>query len=139
LQTSKWLAILNRWGPVLFIMAAIFAFSALPGEQAEAVLGGLGGTTERAPIESLPAVVIDWYKVGHVIGYALLGAAAARALALSGRAGFWPALLICTAYAVTDEIHQGFVPHRHAWAVDVLIDAAAAAAAIGLYLFFRKK
>ncbi|NMC52127.1 MAG: VanZ family protein [Chloroflexi bacterium] len=139
MQTTKWLTILNRWGPVLLVMAAIFAFSALPGEQAEAVLVGLVGTTESAPIESLPAVVIDWYKAGHVIGYGLLGAAAARALVLSGRAGFWPALLICAAYAVTDEIHQGFVPNRHAWTVDVLIDAGAAAVAIGLYLFFHKK
>lgn len=139
MHAPKWQTILNRWGPVLLVMAAIFAFSSLPGEKAEAVLVGLVGTTESAPIEALPQMVIDWYKVGHVIGYALLGAAAARALALSGRAGFWPALLICAAYAVTDEFHQHFTPNRSGRALDVLIDAGAAAVAIYLYLFFRKK
>jgi len=138
LKLSSILSWINRWGPVLLFMAGIFYFSSLPGDKAEAVLVGIVGTTESAPIEALPQIVIDWYKVGHVIGYALLGAVTARALAREGRYNFWSALLICTAYAVTDEIHQYFVPNRHAWPVDVLLDAAAAGLSISLFSFFRK-
>lgn len=139
LRFSKYLNWINLWGPVLTCMAGIFYFSSLPGEQAQAVLIGIVGTTASAPIEALPHIVVDWYKVGHVIGYALLGAATARALAREGRNRFWPALLICAAYAVTDEFHQHFVPNRHAYPLDVLIDAAASAGAIYLVSFFHKK
>jgi VanZ family protein len=41
-------------------------------------------------------------------------------------------VLIATAYAVTDEIHQGFVSGRSAQVRDVLIDTAGALVGVAL-------
>jgi VanZ family protein len=42
------------------------------------------------------------------------------------------ALALAAAYAVTDELHQGFVPGRHPSVVDVVIDAIGAAIAVSI-------
>ncbi len=41
-------------------------------------------------------------------------------------------LSLCIAYAITDEVHQMFVPDRYADVRDVLSDAAGAGAGLGL-------
>ena len=50
----------------------------------------------------------------------------------------WHAALFCLLYAVTDEIHQHFVPGRSCEMRDVGIDAAGALCGIFLWLLFRK-
>lgn len=47
-------------------------------------------------------------------------------------------LLICIAYAVSDEFHQMFVSGRSAKLGDAIIDATGAFAGIVLYLYFNK-
>ena len=47
-----------------------------------------------------------------------------------------PALLLASAYAVTDEFHQTFVPGRHGTPVDWAIDTAGAL--LGLALLRRR-
>ncbi len=50
------------------------------------------------------------------------------------------ACAVAAAYAVTDEIHQAFVPGRQAQVGDVLIDTAGAALGIAaLWLYGRRK
>ena len=68
-------------------------------------------------------------KGAHMAEYAVLFALYRRALRLSGarRPGVL-ALVLCAAYAATDEMHQGFVAGRGPSAVDVAIDTAGAAA-----------
>jgi VanZ family protein len=93
---------LTAWAPVVLWAALIFALSSIPD------LGtGLG----------------DWdvvlRKLAHIAEYAVLGALAFRA-ARSVSA----ALLLGSAYAVTDELHQTFVSGRHGSPVDWLIDTA---------------
>jgi VanZ family protein len=93
---------LTAWAPVVLWAALIFALSSIPD------LGtGLG----------------DWdvvlRKLAHIAEYAVLGAFAFRA-ARSVSA----ALLLGSAYAVTDELHQTFVSGRHGSPVDWLIDTA---------------
>lgn len=65
-------------------------------------------------------------KLGHVSVYALLWLALARALD-------WRRPLaagaVALAYAISDEIHQSFVPGRHGAALDVAIDAVGIALA----------
>lgn len=100
---------LGTWAPVLAQMAAIFAASSLtdvPG-----LPGGLSSYT------------------GHFVGYALLGALALRGFARARWGGVanapaaW-AVVVSSAYGITDEFHQSFVPGRQAsvedWVADTL-------------------
>ena len=64
---------------------------------------------------------------------------------LTSRLAAWPsrrvwlvAWLFCVLYAVTDEVHQHFVPGRGCQVQDVLIDSAGAAAGILLYQLIRQ-
>jgi hypothetical protein len=106
------------WGPVLLQMAVIFGVSSLHN------------------VGRLPGGMSD--KVGHTIGYVILGAALLRALARGRLSGVtWVtalvAMVLTTMYGVSDEIHQMFVPGRTADPMDVLADGVGAtlAAALG--------
>lgn len=75
-------------------------------------------------------------KYAHFFIYLLLGVIVKNALSVSGVKGFTAfaiALGICALYAVTDEIHQAFIPGRRALVTDVLIDSAGAFVGIVLY------
>ena len=90
----------NAWVPVLLWAGVIFALSAIPH------LGtGLG----------VWDLVLR--KLAHTAEYAVLGALVYRASRNAPAA-----VLLSSAYAVTDEIHQTFVSGRHGSPVDWLID-----------------
>ena len=99
---------LSLWVPVALYMLFIFRLSA----------------TSSPP--DLPSGVSD--KVAHAILYGGLGALLVRA-----RAGGWrrpvtlavavAATLVATLYGISDEVHQLFVPPRHAEVRDMLADA----------------
>jgi VanZ family protein len=97
-------------------MAAIFFVS---GQSQPSVPGGISNTT------------------GHLIAYAGLGLLLVRAITgrlggrITGRAA-GTALAIATAYGVTDEVHQMFVPGRMPDIGDVAADAAGAFIAVGV-------
>jgi len=78
-------------------------------------------------------------KGAHFLEYAFLGILAWLALrSLQPQPRPWnrsdavKALIIVCVYAISDEIHQAYVPSRQGAAVDVLIDTAGGAA--GLFL-----
>jgi VanZ family protein len=108
---------LARFGPPLVLMALIFAASAQTD-----LSTGLG----------------VWDAIGrklvHMAEYGLLWWLWWRAL---GRGPAWPAAAIAIAYAASDELHQHFVAGRHGTPVDVAIDAAGIAIAIGLVRWRR--
>ncbi len=92
---------LRLWLPVVVWAAIIFGFSSVSD------LGtGLGGWD------------LVLRKLAHAAEYAVLGALLMRAL----RAEV-PAFAAGVIYAVSDELHQHFVPGRRAAPLDVLIDA----------------
>lgn len=111
------------WGPVVVQMALIFIASSIPN------------------LQQLPGNISD--KAGHGIGYAILGALLLRAIAHGRRAGVtWRAVLLtilcATAYGVSDELHQGFVPGRTPDVYDVLADGeGAAAASLGAWAILK--
>lgn len=75
-------------------------------------------------------------KYAHFIIYFFLGIIVKNALSVSGINGFTAfaiALGVCALYAVTDEIHQIFVPGRRALVTDVLIDSAGSLVGIIVY------
>ena len=104
---------INPWIPVVLWAAVIFTLSSIPD-----LSTGLGtwDTVLR--------------KVAHTAEYALLGALVFRATRRAPAA-----LVIASAFAVTDEIHQTFVAGRHGSPVDWLIDTAGAA--IGIVIAAR--
>jgi VanZ family protein len=91
---------LTTWAPAVLWAALIFALSSVPD---------LG--TELGQWDTLLR------KLAHVAEYAILGALVYRA------AGNAPvAVLLASAYAATDEVHQAFVTGRHGSPVDWAID-----------------
>ncbi len=103
---------LALWGPVVAYMALIFYLSSL----------------SSLPVP-LPPTVSD--KQAHSFGYLWLGLLMLRAVARGRWQGVsWRtavvAILLATAYGVSDEFHQSFVPGRDADVHDVMADAAGA-------------
>jgi VanZ family protein len=89
------------WLPIVAWAALIFVLSSIPD------LGtGLGGWD------------LVLRKIAHAAEFAVLGALLVRALLAP-----WPAFLLGAAYAVSDEVHQSFVPGRMGSPLDVAIDA----------------
>jgi VanZ family protein len=102
------------WGPVVLVMALIFAGSSIPH------------------LERLPGDISD--HTGHFLAYAGLAAVCVRALAGArwagvngGRAAV--AWLMSIVYGISDELHQRFVPGRTATVDDLMADGFGAAAA----------
>ncbi len=94
-------SVLRLWLPVVAWAALIFALSAVPD------LGtGLGGWD------------LVLRKLAHTAEYAVLGALLVRALGAPV-----PAFAAGVAYAISDEVHQHFVPGRRGAPLDVAIDA----------------
>lgn len=80
-------------------------------------------------VPTLPAGLSNY--TGHVVGYALLACLALRAWAGATwrgvtRGAALKAVLLASAYGVTDEIHQSFVVNRFPGADDWLADTVGA-------------
>jgi VanZ family protein len=77
---------------------------------------------------ALERAVFGIRKVAHLTEYAILGVLVWLALRKNGSKPGWSwriagaAVLIVLAYAITDEVHQLFVPTRQGTAIDVWID-----------------
>lgn len=103
------------WGPVAAWMLVIFAASSRP----------------QVPYQQ---DVPDW--LSHAIIYMVLSVLASRAFAGGGPLNWRLAAVVflaCVGYGVTDELHQAFVPGRHADPWDVLKDAVGAIAGLVAY------
>ena len=113
-----------RWIPALIFMAVIFYFSSINGHDVSVTTQPV---LENAPKEiqltrSSRPLEIQWLKVAHFVGYA--GLWMAFVYALEGEKGktAWIALALVAVYALTDELHQSFIPKRSASLRDVEID-----------------
>jgi VanZ family protein len=106
-------AALRLWAPVVLWAAVIFAFSSVPD------LGTGLGTWD-----------LVLRKIAHACEFAVLGALLLRALRDERTA-----LAAGAAYAISDELHQHFVPGRVGSPLDVLIDSVGVA--VGVLLWRR--
>jgi VanZ family protein len=104
---------INLWLPVVLWAGLIFALSSIPS------LGTGLGTWD-----------LVLRKLAHFAEYAVLGGLLQRAV---GREPL--AILLGSAYAVTDELHQSFVTGRQGAPLDWLVDTLGVAA--GVLLFSR--
>ena len=129
---------------VVFWMAIIFKLSAQPGEQSN-----LLSTKVTTLIVSLAKLFSPDVNVlslnylvrkgAHFAAYLVLGIIvlfAMRRIDLMGKQGVVFTLLLCISYAITDELHQAFVPGRTPKMLDVLIDSSGASLGIGIYVLF---
>jgi VanZ family protein len=108
--------VVSAWLPVVAWAGLIFTLSSIPD------LGtGLGGWD------------LVLRKLAHAAEYAVLGLLLQRALDHA-----WAPFLLGVAYAITDEIHQAFVPGRLGSPLDVAIDAAGVAVGVALALRLRR-
>jgi len=101
---------LTYWAPVVLWAAGIFVLSSIPD------LGTGLGTWDTV-----------LRKLAHTAEYALLGGLIFRATRSAPAA-----VLLASAYAVTDEVHQAFATGRHGSPLDWLIDTAGAVLGVAL-------
>ena len=122
------------WVPVILWMALIFYLSAQTagesGGLSEAIvrwlLGVVYGDFDALPLERQTKILEIFHliirKGAHFTEYAVLSMLLANALRLCGKLRWYLPVVISAAYAVTDEIHQYFVPGRACRLLDVGID-----------------
>lgn len=80
-------------------------------------------------------------KSAHFFAYFILGILVINALKSSGLTGlrhFLIGLVICILFAISDEVHQLFIPGRAGQVMDVVIDTTGAIAGICGYLGLEK-
>jgi len=119
-------AIVTHWLPVVAWMALIFFLSSQPA-------------LPRAPDQLLDALI---KKGAHFGEYLVLAMLLSRALSAAREAIGWRvsmlALGIAIAYAVSDELHQRFVPGRSPSPWDAGIDSLGAIAGVTLCTWWRR-
>jgi VanZ family protein len=131
------------WLPVLVWAAAIFIGSgdSLSSSNTSSFLEPLiHWLLPRLTDEAAAAVMAVIRKAGHLTEYGILAALCWRAVHQPSRGdvGDWSrrdagiAMMMAALYAVSDEVHQAFVPSRTASSWDVLLDACGAAAGLVL-------
>jgi VanZ family protein len=122
----------GRWAPVAAWAALIFLASTswLAGPRTESVvLPMLAWLFPHASLHTLQTMHAILRKLGHFTEYMILGLLITRALR-DARGWRWQhalmAIALAASYAVTDELHQHFVPGRTAAAGDVVVDTLGA-------------
>lgn len=142
------------WIPLVLWMVVIFVLSGQPAVDSSGLSAALAAIVAQAldralglfgmtgfPGEGLGGLEHLLRKTAHFLEYFVLGSLALLAVRPRGdrarsprlRTVGWAALL-CAGYAVTDEVHQLFVPGRAGHWRDVLIDSAGAVTGILLLL-----
>lgn len=127
-------------------MGVIFMFSEQPGDESGDLSGhlshricvGVNGTfhfgwSDDETLEKAKSIDYPLRKLAHMTEYAILAIFAFLAIVawpIRGKRLYWLPLLWCVFYAISDEVHQLFVPDRAGRATDVLIDSAGAVVAL---------
>lgn len=148
IQIQKKIVIVSSWFLVIGWMGLIFFLSAQHAEQSADLSGGItelvNVVVEKvAPEADLHIEQISYFvrKNAHFFAYMLLAMLTLNALRRSGGRGRKSAALalgITVLYAISDEVHQLFVPGRSGQMSDVLLDSVGALVGIGLYLLLSR-
>lgn len=133
------------WFAVLIWMGIIFALSAQHSSESAALSGQFLAMLNTFFGGSLSGLLIR--KAAHMAEYFLLAVLTFNAVLLSRqKPGPFLTFFIALLFAVSDEIHQHFVPGRACQIRDILIDAAGAIAGIlfcmavvAIYRLFKKR
>jgi VanZ family protein len=127
------------WIVVLLWMTLIFYLSHQPATQSNELSTGITEIIFGIINNILPTSIsesLNHRKAAHFIAYFILGFLLENAL----RKRFMFTLLLCILYAISDEIHQAFIPGRGPGVIDVLIDSSGSFFGIITYkLLFKRK
>ncbi|MGI6308223.1 MAG: VanZ family protein [Dethiobacteria bacterium] len=138
------------WAAVFLGMVLIFNLSSQVAEQSNQLSTVITELIVKTVEKVAPGVDLDiksfnniLRKNAHFLAYLILGILVSNALRRSGIHGYRCIILalgICVLYAISDEVHQLFVPGRGGQVQDIIIDSAGACVGIGLYWarIFRK-
>lgn len=137
---------------VIVWMVMIFVMSNFPAEVSDKQSGVVVELTKKIfnisaeQSELLDNLTTIVRKCGHAFEYFVLGA-----LLLNMLRQFWPAkrrgewarywylaVVGASIYAVTDEVHQAFVPGRSCELRDIIIDTVAAGVGVGVVMLIRR-
>ncbi len=128
---------INLWNKLIFIllilwMIIIFCFSHQPVNESSQLSEGIS----KPLVEKLESIIktdIDEEKfeylikkLAHFTEYMILGILMYMASSKNNTRNnkvLW-CILLCALYAITDEVHQAFVPGRGPGVLDVIIDTA---------------
>ena len=125
-------------------MAVIFVLSSEGHDTSSGRSDAIVHTLQSAGLGFAPVDVLTFItrKAAHTVAYSLLGILAYRAVqqhGLPAKRVAMIAMAIVVLYAISDEVHQLFVPGRSGEPRDVLIDSTAGAAGvIASYFIYRK-
>ena len=145
MKNTIFAVLLVLWMGFIFSMSCENAeeSSNTSGQTIRVVLSAVPGFEEQPEevkvniIEKLQFIV---RKSAHFIGYMILGILASGLILYYGNINkkYLLAFLICVIYAISDEIHQLFVPGRSGQVRDVLIDSAGSLLGIIIVMALEK-
>ncbi|MFZ7946306.1 VanZ family protein [Neobacillus sp. 19] len=131
------------WIIVALWMVLIFYLSAQPAVHSNKLSKGVTEVVVETVKRVTPHSDVSLERFNHIVRknahffiYLMLAMWVFHALIkskISGLKGWLLALGICILYAITDEIHQIFVPGRGPQAKDVFIDSAGVVVGLSLY------
>lgn len=131
-------ALLLGWMTMIFMFSADSDSGETSGGVLDLLIGFLTGILGPIGPDAQDGLHLLLRKAAHFTEYAVLALLWAGVLPRGSRR-LWLAFWLTTAYAVSDEIHQAFVPNRGPSPFDVLIDALGAATALtALWLVARR-
>lgn len=135
------------WLAVILWMTLIFYFSHQPATDSAKLSSGVTEFLFAAIQQLLPHVQLDLEqfhtiirKLAHFFSYFTLGLLVFHALRQTrlNQKNSGLALLICMLYAISDEVHQLFIPGRSGEIRDVLIDTVGAFVGIFIYRMIHR-
>lgn len=131
------------WFVVIAWMSVIFYLSHQPASTSSKLSAGITQRFIQIIDTLIPFVYLSldtWHflirKSAHFIAYFLLGVFIVNALYVSGSRNYRAmiiAIITSFVYAISDEVHQLFIPGRSGEITDVLIDTIGATSGIILY------
>lgn len=137
------------WIPAILWMGVIFYLSSQTGLVSGRLSGGILMRFLEGLKGFLPGVMersfdVDWWHVvirknAHLMAYLILGVLVTLPmLRANKKQAFLWAFIICVVFAISDEVHQLFVPGRSGQFKDVCIDSFGAMIGVGLIRFSNR-